>query len=54
MKKCCVNKWGKMFHVNVSFFVFKQNFCCAMSSRAKEEGLMLEFKDQFKGNDDKV
>lgn len=44
----------KCLIVNVLAFVFKQIFHCAMSSRAKEEGLMLEFRDQFKGNDDKI
>jgi hypothetical protein len=44
----------KCLIVNVLSFVFKQIFHCAMSSRAKEEGLMLEFRDQFKGNDDKI
>jgi len=37
-----------------SSYFLEQAFHYTSSFRARKEGLVLRFKDQFKGNDDKV
>jgi hypothetical protein len=39
---------------DLSSSFLEQTFHYAMSFRAEKEGLVLRFRDQFKGNDDKV
>lgn len=44
----------KCLIVEVSSFALKQDFHYALSSRVGEEGLMLEVRDKFRGNDDRI
>jgi hypothetical protein len=45
--------WGRIPHYP-SFIFLPGAFHCTMNFKVKKEGLMLGFKDQFRGNDDKV
>ncbi len=49
---CVVGKESPIIGLSSSFL--KQTFHCTMNFKVGKEGLMLGFKDQFKGSADKV